>query len=55
MYPLLFGFRRKFSAVHAFINPTENIRKKLEEANTPRDLQNVFDAEHYGIRGLSNE
>ena len=28
MYPLRFGFRQKYSTVHAFISLTEKIRKK---------------------------
>ena len=30
---LQFGFRQKYSIVHALINLTENIRKNLDEGN----------------------
>ena len=31
IYDLQFGFRQKFSASHALINPTESIREALDE------------------------
>ena len=68
IYPLQFGFRQKYSTVHALISLTENIRKNLDEGNIGCgifvDLQKAFDTveldiplskiEHYGIRGLDN-
>ena len=69
MYSLQFGFRQKYSTVHALISLTENIRKNLDEGNIGCDifvdLQKAFDTvehdvllsklEHYGICGLANE
>ena len=69
IYPLQFGFRQKYSAVHALISLTENIRKSLDEGNIGCDifvdLQKAFNTvehdiilsklEHYGMRSLANE
>ena len=69
IYSLQFGFRQKYSTVHAIISLTENISKNLDERNIGcgifADLQKAFDTvehdillsklEHYGIRGLANE
>ena len=69
IYSLQFGFRQKYSTVHALISLTENIRKNLDEGNIGCgifvDLQKAFDTaehdillsklEHYSIRGLANE
>ena len=33
IYSLQFGFRQKYSTVHALISLTENIRKNLDESN----------------------
>ena len=33
IYSLQFGFRQKYSTVHALISLTENIRKNLDEGN----------------------
>ena len=69
IYSLKFGFRQKYSTVHALISLTENVRKDLDEGNISCgifvDLQKAFDTvehdihlsklEHYGIRGLANE
>ena len=69
IYSLKFGFRQKYSTVHALISLTENVRKDLDEGNISCgifvDLKKAFDTvehdihlsklEHYGIRGLANE
>ena len=69
IYFLQFGFRQKYSTVHALISLTENIRKKTDEGNIGCgifvNLQKAFNTvehdillsklEHYGIRGLVNE
>ena len=69
IYSLQFGFRGKYSTVHALISLTENIRKNLDESNIGCgifvDLQKAFDTvehdiilskpEHYGIQGVANE
>ena len=69
IYPLEFGFRQKYSTIHALISLTENIRKNLGEGNIGCgifvDLQKAFDTvehdtllsklEHYGICSLANE
>ena len=33
IYDLQFGFRQKFCASHALINPTESIREALDEGS----------------------
>ena len=69
IYPLQFGFRQKYSTVHALISLTENIRKNLDQGNIRCaifvDLQEAFDTvehnillsklENYGMHGLANE
>ena len=69
IYCLQFGFRQKYSTLHALINLTENIRKNLDEGNIGCsifvNLQKAFNTvehdillsklEHYGICGLANE
>ena len=69
IYPLEFGFRQKYSTIHALISLTENIRKNLGEGNIGCgifvDLQKAFDTvehdtllsklEHYDIYSLANE
>ena len=69
IYSLQFGFRQKYSTVHALISLTKNIRKNLDEGNIGCgifvDLQKAFNTvdhdillsklEHYGICGLANE
>ena len=69
IYPLEFGFRQKYSTIHALISLTENIRKNLGEGNIGcgifADLQKAFDTvehdtllwrlEHYDICSLANE
>ena len=68
IYSLQFGFRQKYSTVHAIITLTESIRKNLDEGNIVCgifvDLQKAFDTvehdilfsklEHYGVRDLAN-
>ena len=68
IYDLQFGFRQKFSASHALINLTENIRQALDKGYIGCgifvDLQKAFDTvdheilssklDYYGIRGISN-
>ena len=63
IYSLQFGFRQKYSTVHALISLTENIRKSLDEGKIGCgifvNLQKAFDTaehdillsklEHYGI------
>ena len=69
IYDLQFGFRQQYSASHALVNITENIRKALDDGNIGRgvfvDLQKAFDTvhhqillaklNHYGIGGVSND
>ena len=69
IYSLQFGFRQKYSTVHALISLTENIRKNLDEGNIGCgifvDLHKAFDTvehdillsklEYYDICGLANE
>ena len=69
IHPLQFGFKQKYSIVHALISLIENIRKNLDERNIGWGifvhLQKELDTgahdillpklEHYGIRGLANE
>ena len=47
IYSLQFGFRQKYSTVHALISLTENIRKNLDEGNIGCgifvDFQKAFD------------
>ena len=68
-YDLQFGFRSKYSTVHALISITESIRSALDESKYVCgifvDLQKAFDTvnhdillnklNHYGIRGKMNE
>ena len=68
IYDLQFDFKQKFSASHAIINLTENIRQALDEGYIGCgifvDLQKVFDTvdhetllsklDYYGIQGISN-
>ena len=69
IYSLQFGFRQKYSTVHALISLSENIRKNLDEGNFDCSifvkLQKAFDTvehdvnipklEHYSICGLAND
>ena len=68
IYDLQFDFKQKFSASHAIINLTENIRQALDEGYIGYgmfvDLQKAFDTvdhetllsklEYYSIQGISN-
>ena len=53
IYSLQFGFRQKYSTVHALISLTENIRKNLDEGNIGCgifvDLQKAFDTVEHDI------
>ena len=69
IYPLQFGFRKKHSTTHAFINITELIKSALDQSKFACgifvDFSKAFDTvdhnillqklSHYGIRGLSNK
>ena len=69
IYSLQFGFRQKYSMIHALISLTENIRENLDDANLRCgifvDLQKIFDTvehdilltklENYDVYGLVNE
>ena len=68
IYSFQFGFRQKYSTVHALISLTKKIRKNLDEryicCGIFVDLQKAFDIiehdvllpklEHHGICGLAN-
>ena len=53
IYSLQFGFKQKYSTVHALISLAENIRKNLDEGNigcgTFVDLQKAFDTVEHDI------
>ena len=53
LYELQFGFRQNFSATHALINSTENIRQALDQGKIGCgifvDLQKVFDTVEHEI------
>ena len=63
IYDLQFGFRQQYSASHALINITENVRKALD-CGVFVDLEKALDnldhpillakLDHYGIHGVSN-
>ena len=69
IYHSQFGFRQKYSKLHALISLTESIRKNLDDGNIGCgifvDLQKAFDTvehyiilsklEHYSVCGLANE
>ena len=69
IYDLQFGFRQNFSAAHALINLTENIRQAVDEGRIGCgilvNLQKAFDTvdheillsklNHNGVRGVSND
>ena len=69
IYSLQFGFRQKYSTVHALISLTESIRKNLDYGQVSCgifvDLKKAFDTvehdillsklEHFGVLGLTNE
>ena len=69
IYPLQFGFRQKYSTVHALISLMESNRKNLDDGNLGCgifvELQKVLDTveheilssklEHYCVHGLANE
>ena len=53
IYSLQFGFRHKYSAVHALISLTESIRENLDEGSIGCgifiDLQKAFDTVEHDI------
>ena len=69
IYDLQFGFRQNFSAAHALINLTKNIRQAVDEGRIGCgilvNLQKAFDTvdheillsklNHNGVRGVSND